>query len=469
MALRIYNTLARKLEDFSPINKTLVGIYCCGPTTYNYAHIGNLRAYIFNDILRRTLVFNGIRVKHVMNITDVGHLTSDADEGEDKMIAGARREGKTVWEVAKFYENAFFNDTARLNILKPDVVCRATEHIKEMVELVKKIEKNGYTYNAGGNVYFDVSKFKNYAELARLNLDEAKKSRVEADKLKKNPADFVLWFTKSKFSNQEMKWDSPWGEGYPGWHIECSAMSMKYLGEQFDIHCGGIDHIPVHHTNEIAQSEAATGKHPCVKYWMHNEFLVVDKGKMAKSGEGFITLQTIIDKGYDPLVYRYLCLGAQYRQQLKFSYEGLDGAKATLNRLREKVLELKEKLAQEEETEYEKEKTEGYIDEFTNALNDDLNTPGALSVLWSVLRDDELIVPEKLDIIYKFDEVFGLGLKELARDKVEATESVMKLVALREEARKNKDWKESDRLRDEIKNAGFVVKDTPEGQKLSKA
>ncbi|MFH1064817.1 MAG: cysteine--tRNA ligase [Candidatus Woesearchaeota archaeon] len=437
MALRIYNTLTRKKEEFEPILPGKAGLYCCGPTVYHYAHIGNLRAYIFNDILRRVLELDGNKVNHVMNITDVGHLTSDSDEGEDKMAKGAKREGKSVWDVAKFYTEAFFNDTDRLGILRPTVVCNATDHINEMIALVERIEANGYTYEAGGNIYFDVSKFENYAELARMDMDAEKQARVEGDAGKKNHADFVLWFTNSKFGNQDMQWDSPWGKGFPGWHLECSAMSMKYLGEQFDIHCGGEDHVPIHHTNEIAQSEAATGKHPWVKYWMHNAFLVVDKGKMAKSEGDFLTLQKLVDEGYDPSVYRYFCLGAHYKQQLKFSFEGLNGAKNTFNRMKEKILELKGQELSNESV-YQRDKTDMYFAEFKTALDDDLNTSQSLSVLWSVLRDNELNPGEKLELLYRFDEVLGFGLKEMKRDVVDVPDDVLDLLKERDAARAEK-------------------------------
>jgi cysteinyl-tRNA synthetase len=466
MALRIYNTLSRKLEEFKPISAGKVGIYACGPTVYAYAHIGNLRSYIFEDILKRVLTYNGYKVKHVMNITDVGHLTSDADEGEDKMLKGAQREGKTVWEIANFYTEAFNKDIAQLNILKADINCKATDHIKEMIELVKKIEKNKYTYVAGGNVYFDVKMFKYYGELARLVEDDKSKSRVEEDKNKKGKNDFVLWFTKSKFSDQEMKWPSPWGIGYPGWHIECSAMSTKYLGEQFDIHCGGIDHIPIHHTNEIAQTEAATGKHPWVKYWMHGEFLVMDKGKMAKSGGGFITLQNLIDKGYDPLVYRYFCLGAHYRQQLMFGWDGLDGAKNALNRAKERVIEFKEKSRSQKSA--KSEKKDDYKSEFDAAINDDLNMPKALSVLWSVLRDEELAEIDKLELVSGFDKVLGLGVDGWKTEKLDIPADIQALLAEREQARKEKKWSLSDELRDSIKKKGYEVSDSAEGQKIKK-
>jgi cysteinyl-tRNA synthetase len=467
MALRIYNTFSRKIEEFKPVVAGKAGIYCCGPTVYHYAHLGNLRSYIFEDILRRTIIYEGLKLTHVMNITDVGHLTSDADSGEDKMLKGAKREGKTVGQIAKFYTDAFMNDTKMLNIQNPDVICKATDHIKEMIALIQRMEKNGYTYTAGGNVYFDVMKFPEYGKMARINLEEQKAgARVDVDENKKSPFDFALWFTKSKFSDQEMKWPSPWGVGYPGWHIECSAMSMKYLGEQFDIHCGGIDHIPIHHTNEIAQSEAATGKKPWVKYWMHNEFLVMDKGKMSKSSGEFLRLQTLVDKGYDPLVYRYFCLGAHYRQQLMFSWEGLEGAKNTFNRLKEKVLEIKDSAAKKDPECEEKE--HDYADEFRKAIEDDLNTPVALSTMWSVIRDEEISDREKLRLLLDFDKILGFGFASWKREAVKVPPEVQKLLDARAEARKNKQWKASDEIRDKIKALGYEVSDTAEGQKVKK-
>jgi cysteinyl-tRNA synthetase len=463
--MRIFNTLSRKIEDFRPMGKE-VKVYACGPTVYHYAHIGNLRTYIFEDVLRRSLLFNGFKVKHVMNITDCGHLTSDADEGEDKMAKGAAREGKTVWEIAKFYENAFFSDCAALNIQKPEIKCKATEHIPEMIELIQKIEKNGYTYVSEGNVYFDVTKFSDYGKLSRMKIEgQEAGARVAVDEAKKNKLDFVLWFTKSKFGNQDMQWDSPWGRGFPGWHIECSAMSIKYLGEQFDIHCGGIDHIPIHHTNEIAQSEAATGKKPWVKYWMHGEFLVMDKEKMSKASGEFLRMQLLIDKGYDPIVYRYFCIGAHYRQQLRFSWEGLDGARNAFNRLKEKVLELRES---KDDAEGDLVKTTEYEKEFENAVTDDLNMPTALSVMWSVVRDEDISSSEKLGLLFKFDNVLGLGIEGWKRESVEISDEVKRLLELRENARRNKLWKESDELRDRIKSLGFLVMDGADGQMVKR-
>ncbi|MBW2997281.1 cysteine--tRNA ligase [Candidatus Woesearchaeota archaeon] len=472
MGLKLYNTLSRKKEEFVPLEEGKVGMYCCGPTVYDFAHIGNLRAYIFQDVLRRALLLNQFKLKQVMNITDVGHLTSDADEGEDKLMKALRREGKepsveAMMELAEKYTNAFMKDIKSLNIQEPELWCKATEHIPEMIELVKRIEENGYAYKTKVGLIFDTAKFSSYAELGRLRLEEQKAgARVAVDEERKSPSDFALWLTNQP--NHLMQWDSPWGRGFPGWHLECSAMSMKYLGEQFDIHCGGIDHVPVHHTNEVAQSEAATGKHPWVKYWLHNEFLVLEKGKMAKSEGGFITLQAVADKGYDTFVYRYLCLGAHYRQQLKFSWDGMEGAKNTFNRLKEKILELKDRESVESETELQEEKTDVYLHQFIEAINDDLNTPRALSVMWSVLRDEEIDAKEKLALMCRFDEILGLGFKEWEREKVKAPQEVLELLDKREEARKNKDWELADKARDKIKKAGYAIDDTPDGARLKK-
>lgn len=464
----LFNTLSRKKEEFHPINKEYVGMYCCGPTVYFYAHIGNLRTYIFEDILKRVLLYNGFKVKHVMNITDVGHLTSDADEGEDKMLKGARREGKTVWEIAKFYEDAFMKDIEKLNIIKPDIVCRATEHINDMIELIKRLEKKGFTYIVNGNVYYDITKFPHYGVLAKINIDELQAgARVEIDKNKKNPYDFVLWFTKSKFQEQEMKWESPWGLGYPGWHIECSAMSMKYLGERFDIHCGGIDHIPVHHTNEIAQSEGAIG-HKWVNFWLHGEFLVMDKGKMSKSAGEILTLNALKEKNYDPLEYRYLCLNTHYRTPLTFSFEALDNAKISFNNLKNKFMEIR-KNSESTNNLINIQTVQNYESEFLEAINDDLNMPKALSILWAVIKDKQLKDNEKLHLIIKFDKVFGLDLNNIFEEEIEIPEEVKKIIEERQEARKNKDYKKADELREKIKNMGFLIDDTKEGLRLKKA
>jgi cysteinyl-tRNA synthetase len=406
--LRLYNTLKRKKQAFKPLGK-MVGLYTCGPTVYNYAHLGNLRSYLFEDLLKRTLLLNQFKLKHVMNITDVGHLTSDADDGEDKMLKGAKREQKTVWEIAEFYTKAFQHDLASLNILPPDIWCKATDHIPEQIKLIKLLEKKGFTYSAGGNIYFDTSKLKDYGKLSPQSKEQESKSRVGSDSNKHNPHDFVLWFTKSKFQDQEMKWDSPWGKGYPGWHLECSAMASKYLGRQFDLHCGGIDHIPVHHTNEIAQSEAAFGKKPWVKYWLHNEFLVLSQGeKMAKSGDNFLTLSRIEELGYHPLDYRYFCLGTHYRKPLMFSTTALDSARSARKHLSDYVLEISSPNGTV---------SSKYLKRFNKEIDDDLNSPKGLAVLWELVKDNKISAEDKYATLLEFDQALGLGLKEIRKKR----------------------------------------------------
>ncbi len=461
MEILLTNTMSRRKEVFKPLREGEVGIYTCGLTVYNFAHIGNLRAYVFADTLKRMFLFNGYKVNHVMNITDVGHLTGDEDEGEDKMEAGARREGKTVWEIVDFYTKAFFDDLKRLRIIFPTVTCRATRHVDDMIDMISKIESNGYTYVAGGNVYFDTSKLPDYGKLARLKLDEDKtRSRVESDSYKRNPFDFVLWFTRYKYDSHAMQWDSPWGRGFPGWHIECSAMSSKYLGERFDIHTGGIDHIPIHHTNEIAQSEAAFG-HEWVNYWLHSEFLVIGEGeKMSKSLGNFITLQTLIDKGYDPAEYRYYLLGAHYKKQLAFTLEALDGAKSAMKRLATKIGELKGSEAPVSKP------NSVLLNEFHEAINDDLNTPRALAVLWKVVDSEDLCPGEKLSLINEFDRVLGLGLSEIETEVI--PEEVEELAKQRDQARRGKDWKKADELRKLISEKGYEVLDERDGYKIRK-
>lgn len=461
MEILLTNTMSRRKEVFKPLREGEVGIYTCGLTVYNFAHIGNLRAYVFADTLKRMFLFNGYKVNHVMNITDVGHLTGDEDEGEDKMEAGARREGKTVWEIVDFYTEAFFDDLKRLRIIFPTVTCRATRHVDDMIDMIRKIESNGYTYVAGGNVYFDTSKLPDYGKLARLKLDEDNtRSRVESDPYKRNPFDFVLWFTRYKYDSHAMQWDSPWGRGFPGWHIECSAMSSKYLGERFDIHTGGIDHIPIHHTNEIAQSEAAFG-HEWVNYWLHSEFLVIGEGeKMSKSLGNFITLQTLIDKGYDPAEYRYYLLGAHYKKQLAFTLEALDGAKSAMKRLTTKIGELKGSEAPVSKL------NSVLLNEFHEAINDDLNTPRALAVLWKVVDSEDLRPGEKLSLINEFDRVLGLGLSEIETEVI--PEEVEELANQRDQARRGKDWKKADELRKLISEKGYEVLDERDGYKIRK-
>ena len=467
LSMKLYNTMDRKVEEFVPIEEGKVGMYCCGPTVYNYAHIGNLRTYIFEDILHRTLEEAGYRVKHVMNITDVGHLTGDGDDGEDKLGKRSRETGKSVWDIAAFYTDAFFADEKALNIKRPNVVCKATDHIQDMIALIKRLEEKGHTYTAGGNVYFSIDTIDDYGKLAgQKQEDKLSGARIAVDGNKRNPQDFVLWFTNSKFGEQAMMWDSPWGRGYPGWHIECSAMSMKYLGETFDIHCGGIDAIPVHHTNEIAQSEAATG-HKWVNYWCHGEFLLNDKGKMSKSSGEFLTLPVLVGHGYNALDYRYFCLGGHYRTQLKFSYEALDHAKSARERLNSMVAELKAKAKPESTI---SEKAESYKDSFFAALFNDLRCPEALAVMWKMLKDNSITDGEKLSLLYSMDKVLGLD-----RDKGEAKkeekvggEEEGKLVEERKQAKAEKNYQRADEIRKELEERGYIVKDTPQGPILQK-
>jgi len=466
MAFTFFNTLGRNKQLFKPLREGKAGFYGCGPTVYNYAHIGNLRAYVHHDILVRSLRRAGYEVNHVMNITDVGHLSDDADDGDDKMVKSAEERGKSVLEIADFYTKAFFNDTDRMNITRPTTVCKATDHIADMIALIERIEKNGFTYYAGGNLYFDITRFPSYGELALLRLDDQKAgARTEQDENKRNPHDFVLWFTKSKFENQALVWDSPWGRGYPGWHIECSAMSMKYLGENFDIHAGGIDHIPIHHTNEIAQSEAATGKKPWVSYWLHNEFLVVDKGKMSKSAGGFLTLQSLVDEGFDPLDYRYFLLGGHYRSQLQFSMESLKGAKNARKSLIDKVRSLAEKAGGNAPG---NENTASYIEAFNKAIEDDLSTPRALAELWGLLRE-ETAAAGTLAAVFDMDRVLGLGLEaacgsgEKSEESEEFTREIEELIEKRAQAKKAGDFTTADKIRQSLRERGIILEDGKAG------
>lgn len=454
MRLRLYDTYTRSLREFEPLQEDHVGLYTCGPTVYNYAHIGNLRTYIFEDILRRTLEFNGYSVKHVMNITDVGHLVSDADTGEDKMEKGSRRTGKSAWEIADFYSQAFREDLKRLNILEPHIWCRATEHIAEQIALIQCIEAKGYTYRLSDGIYFDTSKLPDYGYLARLDVEGLQAgARIDVGE-KRHPTDFALWKFSPSGQKRQMEWDSPWGVGFPGWHIECSAMSAKYLGVFFDIHCGGEDHIPVHHTNEIAQTEACHGTR-LANFWMHGYFLQVDEEKMSKSSGEFLRLQTLVDKGYDPLAYRLFCLSAHYRAKLNFNWESLDGAATSLDRLRNQVYEWGEPG----------EVDANYARQFTEQVNDDLNMPRALAVTWEVARSDLPASTRKATILY-FDRVLGLGLVDWQPPKEEIPDSILALVQQRQQARAEKRWAEADALRQRIAAAGYEVEDTPQGPRV---
>jgi cysteinyl-tRNA synthetase len=453
MVLKLYNTLTRKKEVFKPIKKGEVGMYTCGPTVYWYQHIGNLKAYIFADILRRTLEYNNYKVKQVINVTDVGHLTSDADEGEDKMEKAAAKEGKSAQDIAKVYFDLFLGDLKKLNIQEPAIWCKATEHIKEQIALIKRLEEKGFTYKTPDGIYFDTSKFKNYGKLAKLNIEGLKAGQRIDMRDKKNKTDFALWKFSEEYGKRQQEWDSPWGKGFPGWHIECSAMSMKYLGETFDIHTGGVDHIPIHHTNEIAQSECATGK-KFVNYWGHENFLTFKGEKVSKSKGGLFTISELEEKGFEPLVYRYFILSGSYRKPIDFSLEILKSSQISYRRLKNIC----------ETIEDDKKTNKEYIEEFKKEMNDDLNTPKALQVLWKLVRNEK--AEGKYKTIEEIDKIFGLKLLE--KEKIDIPEEVKKLAEEREKARKEKNWKKSDEMRDKIKKLGYVVNDTAEGWEIKK-
>ena len=460
--MKLYNTRTHKIEDFIPNNGNEVKLYTCGPTVYNYAHIGNLRCYIEEDILEKSLNFLGFNVDRCMNITDVGHLTSDADTGEDKMLKGAIREHKTVLEIAKFYTDKFFEDFKSLNIKKPDKVVPATAEIGQYIKIITKLMDTGYAYFKGGNVYFDTSKLENYYVLTNHKEDEMMvgvRDDVSEDTNKKNKADFVLWFTKSKFENQELKWDSPWGVGYPGWHIECSGISLKHLGEYLDIHCGGVDNIFPHHTNEIAQSESYIG-HKWCNYWFHVEHLNDESGKMSKSKGEFLTIDLLKSKGYNPLTYRLFCLMSHYRKQLVFSYSALDNTANTYKSIKNKISAIKSNASGELEN-YEK-----YLDNFKNALADDLNTSLALTTLFDVLKAEDINNNTKLYLIGEFDKVLSLDL--LKDEEIEVPEEILKLVEERNSAKANKDYAKADEIRGLIEEKGYLIKDSREGTKIEK-
>lgn len=459
--IKLYNTLTRKEEEFKPLKPKQVGMYTCGPTVYWFQHIGNMRAYIFSDLLQKTLEYNGFKVKKIINITDVGHLTSDADEGEDKMEKEAKKEGKSAKDIANFYFDAYLADLKKLNIKMPFKWTKATEHIKEQIALIEKLEKKGYTYKTTDGIYFDTSKFKDYGKLALIDVKGLQAGARVSMGEKKNKTDFALWKFSKPEDKRQQEWPSPWGTGFPGWHIECSAMSMKYLGNPFDIHTGGIDHIPIHHTNEIAQSEAATGK-KFVNYWLHNDFLTFKGEKVSKSKGGLYTISELEDLGYPALSYRYLCLQTKYRYQLDFSLENLDAAKSAFQRLKNKVLELKKMPIKANDL------TKEYNEQFTEAINDDLNTPRALQVVWKMLDDLDFDSKLKLRLLEKFDSILGLGVRSFKEEKITIPAEVKSLLKKRESARAAKNWAESDILRNQIKELGFLVQDLPEGQKLTK-
>ena len=457
--MKLYNTLTKKVEKFIPNEEGKVKMYTCGPTVYHFAHIGNLRTYISEDVLEKGLKFIGYDVERVMNITDVGHNVGDGDSGEDKMAVAARREKKSSFEIAKYYTDCFFEDCCKLNIRKPDVVSNATDNIDIYITMITKLLENGYAYIADGNVYFDTTKFKNYYELSGRNSDDlmvAVREDIEEDTAKRNPFDFGLWFTNSKFDNQELQWDSPWGRGYPGWHIECSGISIKNLGEKLDIHCGAEDAIFPHHTNEIAQSEAYLG-HKWCNYWLHLGFSNDETGKMSKSKGEFLTVSLLEEKGYNPLAYRYLCLNSYYHSQLTFSYEILDGAQNAYNKLKNRV----SKLSKDE---VDNNKYNEYIEKFSEAIKDDLNTSNMVTLVYDVLKDD-ISDGTKLAIIEKFDEVLSLDLTVAEEKEVDADlqKEVLAKIEERKEAKKNKDFAKADAIRDELLARGIKLIDTREG------
>lgn len=461
--LRLYDTLSRKKDIFKPLKDRKAGLYTCGPTVYWFAHIGNLRTFTFEDILKRVLEYNGYKVKHVMNVTDVGHLTSNADTGEDKMEIGAKREKKTAWQIAEFYTKSFKKDLKLLNIKEPDIWVKATETIDDQINLIKILEKKGFTYKIADGVYFDTSKVKNYGKLTGKKKKKLKAgARVEMVPGKKSPADFALWKFTPAGVKRQMEWDSPWGRGFPGWHTECVVMAAKYLGIPLDIHCGGIDHIAIHHTNEIAQSEAAFGKN-LARFWLHGEFLKIDRGRMGKSEGNIVILKDLIKKGFNPLAYRYLCLTTHYMSKLNFSWPALESAQNALNKLYEKMRELKfspAKLA-------ENKSSANYQKKFLDFINDNLDMPKALALTWKIIKDKRLNIKDKRALLLDFDKVLGLNLAKVKKPKV--SQEIKKLVKLREKYRRERAWLKADEVRKKIKQLGYWVEDTKQGPKIKRA
>lgn len=457
MGLRLFDTYEREIRDFEPIEPGKVGLYCCGPTVYNFVHIGNLRTYLFEDVLRRTLELAGYVVHHVVNITDVGHLTSDADSGDDKMEVGSRRTGMTAWEMADFYTAAFEADLASLNILPPVTWCRATDHIEEQIQMIRELEEAGYTYRINDGIYFNTRKLNNYGYLARQNIEGLQAgARVEQGE-RQFVTDFALWKFSPPDEQRQMEWDSPWGVGFPGWHIECSAMSSRYLGDLFDIHCGGEDHIPIHHTNEIAQTEASRGTR-LANYWMHGYFLKLENDKMSKSSGDFLRLTTLEEKGFEPLVYRYFCLTAHYRTQMSFSFESLEANRVALTRLYEHAWQWGEPGEVDQE----------HWQRFQDCLFDDLNMPRAMAVVWDLVRSDLPDSTRKATLL-AFDQILGLDIAEYAPESVEIPAEIRAMAEEREAARTQKQWGRADELRDAILAAGFQIEDTREGPQLKKS
>ena len=456
--MKLYNTLTRKVEEFIPIEEGKVKLYTCGPTVYSYAHIGNIRNYIGHDILDKTLRYLGYEVTRCMNITDVGHLTSDSDSGEDKMLKGAKREHKTVLEIADFYTEEFFKDFSLVNNRKPEIISKATENIDEYIKIISTLIDKGYAYKSGGNVYFDISKLDDYYALTNHKIDEmvvGVREGVEEDSNKRNQGDFALWFTKSKFDDQELKWDSPFGVGYPGWHIECTGISIKYLGEYLDIHGGGVDNIFPHHTNEIAQSESYLG-HKWCNYWFHNEHLLDETGKMSKSKGAILTVSSLKEEGYDPLAFRFMCLNSHYRKQLVFSYDALKQANDTLNKLRERIINIVD------DNNYNEDDFNKYNNLFKDALSDDLNTSNALTILYDVLKSD-ISSNTKLALVKSFDKVLSLDLIKENNVSKELEDKVNELLELRNKYKSEKDYEKADEVRKQIEDLGASIKDTREG------
>ena len=456
MDIFFYNTLTKKKEKFEPIEDNMVKIYTCGPTVYKDATIGNMRTFIFMDNLRRVLKYNGYNLKHVMNLTDVGHLVSDGDEGEDKMVKSAKEEGKTPEEIAKYYTKLFFKDLELLNIDMPEIICKATDYINDMLEFVKKLMANGYAYETSTAIYFDVSKLDEYGILSGIDVRKQKAgARVDVDEEKKNPYDFALWIKAPE--NHIMKWDSPWGPSYPGWHIECSTMSQKHLGEQFDIHTGGVDLIPTHHENEIAQSKGCTGKIPA-RFWMHGEFLLINGGKMSKSLGNVYLLKDIIEKGYEPLVYKYFCYTSHYRNKLNFTWDAIEASNKSLMKLRESY-----RRHLEGNEDVEDDIILDYKNRFLKAINDDLNMPLAMGIVWEVAKNEKKS-KKFAELLLDFDRVLGLKIDK----KDDIPEEVLKLLEERNTARKEKDWKKSDELRDKIQEYGYRIEDTKDGTNIER-
>jgi len=455
--LQLFDTYERKIRPFVPLTPGKVGLYCCGPTVYNFAHIGNLRTYVFEDILHRVLKLNGFDVDFVMNITDVGHLTSDADSGEDKMEVGSRASGMTAWEMADYYTEAFQADLASLNIVGPNTWCRATDHIKEQIGFIQDLENKGYTYRNKDGIYFDSRKLNSYGYLARLDIDGLM-AGARVDNERRHVTDFALWKFSPEGEQRQMEWESPWGTGFPGWHIECSAMSAKFLGDYFDIHCGGEDHISIHHTNEIAQTEASRGTR-LANFWMHGYFLQLDSAKMSKSTGDFLRLQVLVDRDIEPLVYRYFCLTAHYRTQMSFSWESLNANGVALRRLYEAAFEWGESS--------EKPIAE-YMERFMVCINDDLNMPRALAVAWDLIKADAPAADKKATLL-AFDVIFGLDIAEWKPEVIEVPDAILAMAKARETARQNKEWARADELRDEALSAGYVIEDTKEGPRVKKA